>query len=216
MVPTKRSVLYLKNAGFQKSVCRPLWLSCRESPNCSPAFISLPHWNKGFINLNHNELQRLKFWCCFQSPNQVVLPTADFFLEEGKRGMSLKQNGCEGDFRYRFPDIFSWKIVQVRAQIKDNFLENWKYKFNYRNCCNRIKRSVDNLIKYLKRRTSFIFLTLDTLISVCIFSTLFFIHFLRYWQGEFVCQSKNSFPGDHFLYSHDFNVWFRADIVGRN
>ena len=27
-------------------------------------------------------------------------------------------------FRYRFPDIFSWKIVQVCAQIKDNFLEN--------------------------------------------------------------------------------------------
>ena len=27
-------------------------------------------------------------------------------------------------FRYRFPDIFPWKIVQVCAQIKDNFLEN--------------------------------------------------------------------------------------------
>ena len=27
-------------------------------------------------------------------------------------------------FRYRFPDIFSWKIAQVRTQIKDNFLEN--------------------------------------------------------------------------------------------
>ena len=40
--------------------------------------------------------------------------------------------------------------------------------------------------------------TLYTQRSVCTFSTLFFIHFLRCWQGEFVCQSKGSFPGDHF------------------
>ena len=30
-------------------------------------------------------------------------------------------------------------------------------------------------------------LTLYALTSVCIFSILFFIHFLRCWQGEFVC-----------------------------
>ena len=58
--------------------------------------------------------------------------------------------------------------------------------------------------------------TLYTLTSVCMFSTLFFIHFLRCLQGEFVCQSKASFPCDHFLYSHDLNVQFRSDIVGRN
>ena len=34
--------------------------------------------------------------------------------------------------------------------------------------------------------------------------------------GEFVDQSKASFTGDHFLYSHDLNVLFRDDIVGRN
>ena len=60
------------------------------------------------------------------------------------------------------------------------------------------------------------FVALYTLTSVCIFSTLFFIHFPRCWQGEFVIQSKGSLPGDHFLYSHYFNVWFRSDIVGRN
>ena len=59
-------------------------------------------------------------------------------------------------------------------------------------------------------------LTLYALTSVCIFSILFIIHFLRCWQGEFVCQSKGYFPGDHFLYSHDLNVWFKSDIVGRN
>ena len=60
------------------------------------------------------------------------------------------------------------------------------------------------------------FVALYTLTSVCIFSTLFFIHFPRCWQGEFVIQSKGSLPGDHFLYSHYLNVWFRSDIVGRN
>ena len=46
-------------------------------------------------------------------------------------------------------------------------------------------------------------LTLYTLTSVCIFSILFFIHFLRCWQGEFVYQSNTSLVGDRFLYSHD-------------
>ena len=59
-------------------------------------------------------------------------------------------------------------------------------------------------------------LTLYTPTLVCIFSTLFFIHFPRCWQGEFVIQSKGSLPGDHFLYSHYLNVWFRSDIVRRN
>ena len=39
--------------------------------------------------------------------------------------------------------------------------------------------------------------------SVCIFSTLFSIHFLGCWQGEFVQQSRASLVDDHFLYSHD-------------
>ena len=59
-------------------------------------------------------------------------------------------------------------------------------------------------------------LTLYTLRSVWILSILLFIHFLGCWQGEFVYQSKASFVADHFFYSHDFNVWFRDDIVRRN
>ena len=56
--------------------------------------------------------------------------------------------------------------------------------------------------------------TLYTLTSVCIFSTQFFIHLLRCLQGEFVSQSNGFFPADHFLNSHDLNVWLRSDIVG--
>ena len=33
-------------------------------------------------------------------------------------------------------------------------------------------------------------------------------HFQRCWQREFVYRSKASFVGDHFLHSHDLNVWY--------
>ena len=48
--------------------------------------------------------------------------------------------------------------------------------------------------------------TLYTLTSVCIFSILLSRHFLGFWQGEFVQQSRASLVGDHLLYSHDLNV----------
>ena len=58
-------------------------------------------------------------------------------------------------------------------------------------------------------------LTLYTPTSPCIFTVLFSIPFLKYWQGEFVQQSRASLVCDHFLYSCDGNVWFRGDIVRR-
>ena len=60
------------------------------------------------------------------------------------------------------------------------------------------------------------FWTLHNLISICIFSILFSIYFLRCWQGEFVWQSRASLGGDNFLYSHDLNLWFGGEIVRRN
>ena len=59
-------------------------------------------------------------------------------------------------------------------------------------------------------------LSLYSLTSVWIFSILLPRHFLGFWQGEFVQQSKASLVGDHLLYSHDLNVWFRGDVVRRN
>ena len=41
-------------------------------------------------------------------------------------------------------------------------------------------------------KAEWFFLTLYTLTSVCIFSILFSIHFLRSWKGEFVQQSQAS------------------------
>ena len=46
-----------------------------------------------------------------------------------------------------------------------------------------------------QNKSRVILINLYTLTLSCIFSILFVIHFLRCWQGEFVCQSKGSFPG---------------------
>ena len=43
----------------------------------------------------------------------------------------------------------------------------------------------------------------------------FSILFLRFLKGEFVQQSRGSLVVDHYPYSHDLNVLFRADIAGR-
>ena len=60
------------------------------------------------------------------------------------------------------------------------------------------------------------FLNLYALTSVFIISILSPVHLLMCWQGEFVQQSRLSLGGDHFLYSHDIDVWFSGDIIGRN
>lgn len=60
---------------------------------------------------------------------------------------------------------------------------------------------------------SIFYLTLYTLTSVCIFSILISIQFLRHWQEEFVQASGASLVGDRFLYSWDPNLWLPENIV---
>ena len=74
-------------------------------------------------------------------------------------------------------------------------------------CCSRPILSVTWMITDQNGLRSLLLplLSLYTLTLVCIFSIMLFKHFLRCWQGEFVSQSKASFPGDHFLYSNDLN-----------
>ena len=62
----------------------------------------------------------------------------------------------------------------------------------------------------------FLLWILSTLTSVCIFSILLFIHFLRCWKREFNYHPRASFAGDRFLYSHDLNDWFSCDIWRRD
>ena len=52
--------------------------------------------------------------------------------------------------------------------------------------------------------------------SVCKFSILFSIHFLKCWQGEMCLKIKSFISWWSFLDSCDLNVWFRGDIVRRN
>ena len=52
--------------------------------------------------------------------------------------------------------------------------------------------------------------------SICIFFIQLPRHFVAFWQGEFVQQSRASLVGDHLLYSYDLSIWFRGDIVRRN
>ena len=46
---------------------------------------------------------------------------------------------------------------------------------------------------------------LNTLTSVCLFSILFSIYLLWYWQGEFTQKSRASSVRDHSLNSHHLN-----------
>ena len=78
--------------------------------------------------------------------------------------------------------------------------------------CKSVLKSISDLLTW----DNTVWLTLCTITSVCIFSILFFIHFSTCWQGEFVKQSRASLVGHDFLYSIDFIVWFRGDIVRRN
>lgn len=48
-----------------------------------------------------------------------------------------------------------------------------------------------------------------------VLSLAIYIYFLRSWQRELVQQSRASLVGDHFLCSHDLNVWFKGDNVRR-
>ena len=52
-------------------------------------------------------------------------------------------------------------------------------------------------------------LSLYTLTSTCIFSILFYIHFLGCWQEEFIKQSEVSLVGDHCSCYHNVNQeWY--------
>ena len=69
--------------------------------------------------------------------------------------------------------------------------------------CDKIYEPKPHFIQLLNDRQPNSFKTPFTLSSVCIFSILFSMHFLRFWQGEFVLQQIASLVGDHFLHSRN-------------
>ena len=60
-------------------------------------------------------------------------------------------------------------------------------------------------------------LMLYTLTSVCIFFTVFPIHFSRCWRGEIPPKkTRASLVCDHFILETLINVWFRGGVMRRN
>ena len=55
------------------------------------------------------------------------------------------------------------------------------------------KRLRRKLLRYYAWKVSFVTLTLNNPTLICILSILLLVHFLCYWQGEFVWQSRNFF-----------------------
>ena len=120
--------------------------------------------------------------------------------------------------RSRANDYFTEFLFAAICEFQFSVLTSAQCK-----CCSRTlfedgkwlqKRYKGMVVIHMKRRLTFRS-NLCTLTSVCTFSILFFLHLLKYRQGESVCQSRDSLGSNNFLYSHDPNVWFWGDIVRR-
>ena len=113
--------------------------------------------------------------------------------------------------KYVFFDKKKWRYSD---QDKDGMLNRQEYEYFHH------PKEHEIMLPYIAVVSKPVFLVwfswFDTLTSVCTFSILFSIHFISYWQAEFIYQSRVSLAGDHFLYSRDLNVWFSCDIVRRN
>ena len=85
-----------------------------------------------------------------------------------------------------------------------------KYSYSFSKCTTeRVARTCSDC------RITPVF-SINTLTSVCTFSILHSIHFLRCWQGEVLWQSRAFLVCDHFLYSLNLNEGFSGGIVRRN
>ena len=110
--------------------------------------------------------------------------------------------------------LFDKKKWRYSDQDKDGMLNRQEYEYFHH------PKEHEIMLPYIAVVSKPVFLVwfswFDTLTSVCTFSILFSIHFISYWQAEFIYQSRVSLAGDRFLYSRDLNVWFSCDIVRRN
>ena len=110
--------------------------------------------------------------------------------------------------------LFDKKKWRYSDQDKDGMLNRQEYEYFHH------PKEHEIMLPYIAVVSKPVFLVwfswFDTLTSVCTFSILFSIHFISYWQAEFIYQSRVSLAGDRFLYSRDLNIWFSCDIVRRN
>ena len=121
--------------------------------------------------------------------------------------------------------LVSWEILTMillkhrfKVESRSSFISKSAIKQKVIMWIIFTKKIICLLQLFFKQRKSAIFSESnhEPRTSVCIFSILFSIHFLRCRQGEFVQQSRASLVADHFYVLLTFISWFRGDIVGRD
>ena len=97
-----------------------------------------------------------------------------------------------------------WKC----SEVVDNYfwrLSKMAEKSRGRSCSEPFNCDIWLTLFNYKFRSLKSLLSLYTLTSTCIFSILFYIHFLECWQEEFIKQSGVSLVGDHYSCYHNVN-----------
>ena len=109
-------------------------------------------------------------------------------------------------------------MTQVSAQSLSPPPADKQYKSNKNSqFMARYKRNVSTTLVSESVCCFFLLLTLNAPTSVCIFSILLSIYIYIYIYIHPKAMKRRIFlVCDHFLYSHDLNVWFSGDTVGRN
>ena len=96
-----------------------------------------------------------------------------------------------------------------------SYCNNWKLLItvaNYEWTYVQIRWTIHQTTWLLKRKS----LNLHNQTSAFIFSILFFIHLPWHYRGEFGSKSTAFHVCDHFINSHEPNVWFSSNTFVRN
>ena len=135
-----------------------------------------------------------------------------FFLQDKIINRTISQDICSLFAHYWYSTSCGWiitvQIVLIRWSVRPRIITHPASRKNY----------LTRDLYYACVTHAWVmvhFIPWHPHISMHILHT-FLCTLLWYWQGEFVKQSRASLVGDHFLYSRDLNVWFRADKVRRN
>ena len=115
--------------------------------------------------------------------------------------------------QYRWWEVNEYTTTEILSKLLVTFAffgsQHWSTQLN----------SVKSLFSIIKSdTTALVVLFSNPLYPNIRVDILLNVHhtFLRCWQGEFVWQLRVSLVCEHFLCSHDPNVWIRGDIVRRN
>ena len=116
---------------------------------------------------------------------------------------------------YEVPSKWLWKYIihSIRDMTDSTSQSKSQYKWNKKHCFHSSAPIYSNpalkvflMSSQICEKRFNVTLILYTLRSVCMFSILFSVQFLRCWQGEFVQQSRASSFCNNFLSFPDLNI----------